>query len=83
MFIETATRNFTDLNMTDSSKTTTLPSTNTDSNADLTDEMRTVLLRLLRGHLALIQERPGLQALTQDERKQIQELITLLEARLL
>jgi regulator of protease activity HflC (stomatin/prohibitin superfamily) len=83
VFIETATRNFTDLNMTDSSKTTTLPSTNTDSNADLTDEMRTVLLRLLRGHLALIQERPGLQALTQDERKQIQELITLLEARLL
>ncbi len=83
VFIETATRDFADLNMTDSPKAPTPTSTNTESNADLTDEMRTVLLRLLRGHLALIQERPGLQALTQDEQKQILELITLLEARLL
>lgn len=82
VFIETAARDFAE-NTTDSSKTTNLPSANTESNGNLTDEMRTILSRLLRGHLALIQERPGLQALTQDERKQIQELITLLEARLL
>ncbi|MCX8023784.1 MAG: SPFH domain-containing protein [Thermanaerothrix sp.] len=83
IFIETTTRNFAELNMTDLSKTATPPSTNTESNADFTAEMRTILLRLLRGHLALTQERPGLQALTQDEQKQILELITLLESRLI
>lgn len=47
------------------------------------DWAHSILLRLLRGHLMLIQSRPGLKALTVDEKQQIQELIAILESRAL
>ncbi len=47
------------------------------------DWARSILLRLLRGHLMLIESRPGLKTLAVDEKQQIQELIAILESRAL
>lgn len=45
------------------------------------DQARSILLRLLRGHLMLIQNRPGLKTMASDEKKQIQDLIEIFETR--
>lgn len=83
IFIETATCDFGDEILPSLPDSLFASPPSSDYNATLTETMRSTLLRLLRGHLTLLRERPNLKTLTYDEEKQITELITLLEARYL